>query len=115
MNLHDWIDEVCDLLDIDHEADEGLVLDLARVCAHGVQRPAAPVTTYLLGYAAGARGLDPTGIEALADAVTELADRWDRPVGSGAGSEAGTDGEPDPEDDETTDATLEAIAVDEEE
>lgn len=80
MTLHDWIDEVCDLLDLDHEVDEALVLDLARVCAHGVERPAAPVTTYLLGYAAAAGRLDASAIEVQADRVTALAERWDTPA-----------------------------------
>ena len=44
MNLHDWIDELCDALDIETEVDEGLVLDLARDVAHNVERPAAPIT-----------------------------------------------------------------------
>ncbi len=35
-----------------------LVLDLARDVAHGVTRPAAPLTTYLAGIAVGA-GLAP--------------------------------------------------------
>ena len=64
VNLHDWIDELSDVLDIDTEVDEGLVLDLARVAAHNVARPAAPITTYLLGYAAGAQDADPEAIEA---------------------------------------------------
>jgi hypothetical protein len=33
--------------------DVGAVLDLARDAAHAVARPAAPVTTYAVGYAAG--------------------------------------------------------------
>lgn len=33
--------------------DVGEVLDLARDAAHHVARPAAPVTTYLVGYARG--------------------------------------------------------------
>jgi hypothetical protein len=33
--------------------DVGQVLDLARDAAHHVARPAAPVTTYLVGYARG--------------------------------------------------------------
>ena len=80
MNLHDWIDEVSDLLDVDTEVDEGLVLDLARVAAHNVVRPAAPITTYLLGYAAGSQDADPEAIEALAAKVQALADSWDRPA-----------------------------------
>ena len=78
MNLHDWIDELSDVLDVDTEVDEGLVLDLARVAAHGVARPAAPVTTYLLGYAAGAQDADPEAIEALAAQAQRLAEGWDR-------------------------------------
>ena len=42
VNLHDWIDELCDALDIETEVDEALVLDLARDAAHNVERPAAP-------------------------------------------------------------------------
>lgn len=38
------------------EVDLGAVLDLAREAAHQVARPAAPVTTFLAGYAAGLRG-----------------------------------------------------------
>ena len=44
MNLHDWIDELCDVLDIDTEVDEALVLDLAKVVADNVVRKAAPIT-----------------------------------------------------------------------
>ena len=80
MNLHDWIDELSDVLDVDTEVDEGLVLDLARVAAHSVARPAAPITTFLLGYAAGSRDADPEQLEALAARVQVLADGWDRPA-----------------------------------
>jgi hypothetical protein len=78
--LHDWIDEVSDVLDLDTELDEGLILDLARVAAHNVARPAAPITTYLLGFAAGSQDADPEAIEALAARVQALADSWDRPA-----------------------------------
>ena len=80
MNLHDWIDELSDVLDVDTELDEGLVLDLARVTAHNVARPAAPITAYLLGFAAGAQDADPDELEALAAKVQVLADGWDRPA-----------------------------------
>ena len=82
VNLHDWIDELCDVLDIDTEVDEGLVLDLARVVAHNVARPGAPITTYLLGYAAGAQDANPEEIEALAARAQKLAENWDRPAGA---------------------------------
>ena len=80
MNLHDWIDELCDALDIETELDETLVLDLARASAHNVTKVAAPLTTYLLGYAAGAHDADPEGVEKLAARAQQLADTWDRPA-----------------------------------
>jgi Domain of unknown function (DUF6457) len=82
VNLHDWIDELCDVLDVDTEVDEALVLDLARISSHQVQRTAAPITTYLLGYAAGAADADPAAIEALAARATALAEQWERPAGA---------------------------------
>ncbi|MDO7868330.1 DUF6457 domain-containing protein [Nocardioides jiangxiensis] len=82
MNLHDWIDELCDVLDVDVDVDEALVLDLARVSSHQVQRAAAPITTFLLGYAAGLADADEAGVEALAARATALAESWDRPAGA---------------------------------
>ena len=74
--MHDWIDELCDALDIDAEIDEGIILDLARDAAHAVERPAAPITTYLLGYAAALAGGSPEKVEELAARATELAEKW---------------------------------------
>jgi hypothetical protein len=82
VNLHDWIDEVCDVLDVDVEVDEGLVLDLAKVVADNVVRTAAPVTAYILGYAAGLQEADPEGVERLAARAQALAEEWDRPPGA---------------------------------
>jgi hypothetical protein len=58
--MSEWTAAVCRELGLD-EATEGtttLVLDLTADVAHGVVRPAAPVTAYLLGLAAG-RADDP--------------------------------------------------------
>ncbi len=74
--MHDWIDELCDALELDAEVDEALVLDLARAVAHSVERPAAPVTTFLVGYAAGLRGGDVEDVEALAGRAQVLAEKW---------------------------------------
>jgi molybdopterin-guanine dinucleotide biosynthesis protein A len=79
VNLHDWIDELCDVLDIDTEVDEALVLDLAKVVADNVVRKAAPISTYLLGYAAGLNEANPLEIEKLAAKAQLLAEGWDRP------------------------------------
>jgi Domain of unknown function (DUF6457) len=52
--LERWTEAACAELGIDPAlADTKAVLDLARDVAHGVARPAAPLTAYLLGVAVG--------------------------------------------------------------
>lgn len=52
--LAEWADRVRQELDIaDAPLDIDRVLGVAGVAAHAVMRPAAPITTYLAGYAAG--------------------------------------------------------------
>jgi hypothetical protein len=81
VNLHDWIDELSDVLDIeDVEVDEGLLADLTRVAAENVERLAAPVTAYLLGFAAATQDADPDEVEQLAARAQVLAEGWDRPA-----------------------------------
>ncbi len=53
--LDSWVAAVCTELGLDPGTiDVRQILDLARDVAHQVERPAAPVTSYLLGLAAGA-------------------------------------------------------------
>jgi phosphopantothenoylcysteine synthetase/decarboxylase len=81
VNLHDWIDELSDVLDLeDVEVDEGLLADLTKVAASNVERLAAPVTAYLLGFAAATHDADPDEVERLAAQAQELAEGWDRPA-----------------------------------
>lgn len=77
VNLHDWIDELCDVLDIEVEVDEALILDLARDAAHHVERKSAPISTFLLGYAAAGFDGRPDQVERLAGLAATLALRWD--------------------------------------
>ncbi len=52
--LDEWAETACRELGLDPASlDAKLVLDLARDVAHGVARPAAPLTAYLLGVAVG--------------------------------------------------------------
>jgi Domain of unknown function (DUF6457) len=53
--LETWLNELCAALDLPLELarHRQLILDVARDSAHGVMRPAAPLTTFLVGYAAG--------------------------------------------------------------
>ena len=64
-DLDDWVTDVKAALGLEDEVDVSLLLDVARDAAHAVKRPAAPVTTYLLGLAV-ARGAEP------AEAVARL-------------------------------------------
>ncbi len=82
VNLHDWIDELCDLLDVETEADESLLGDLAVVAHDNVHPTAGPVTAYLLGVAAGARDAGPDVVERMAARVQAFAEAWDRPAGA---------------------------------
>jgi Domain of unknown function (DUF6457) len=64
-SIPDWIADVCAALGLDPgSVDVALVLDLARDVAHGVARPAAPLTAYLLGVAVG-RGAEPAKSAAI--------------------------------------------------
>jgi hypothetical protein len=72
--LDEWTDTVREALQLD-PVDATLVLDLARDVAHGVTRPAAPLTAYLLGLAVG-KGADP---HQAAATITELARTWPSP------------------------------------
>lgn len=88
--LDEWISAVKDELGIELDVDTGLLLDLARDAAHGVARPAAPLTTFLVGYAA-ARAAEGGGPEAVADAARKaaaLATRWAEEGESGSAPEA---------------------------
>lgn len=72
--MQDWVDAVREALGLDVTVDIDAVLDVARDAAHAVARPAAPVTTYLLGVAV-AQGADPAQAAAT---ITGLASSWTR-------------------------------------
>ncbi|MFD7407474.1 NTP transferase domain-containing protein [Streptomyces sp. NPDC059866] len=74
--LDEWISAVKDELGIDLEVDTGVLLDLARDAAHGVARPAAPLTTFLVGYAAARAGGSPEAVAEASRKAAALAQRW---------------------------------------
>lgn len=74
--IEKWVDELCRELGVPRDAvDINAVLELAKDAAHSVERPAAPVTAYLVGYAAGARGGGATTDE-LVQRAARLARAW---------------------------------------
>lgn len=70
--LEQWWAQAAAALGVDPRLETQALLDLAREVAHGVMRPAAPLSTYLLGLAVGS-GADP---EQAAARLLELADGW---------------------------------------
>ena len=55
--MNEWLETACAELGLDPAVlDRDLVLDLTKDVAHGVARPAAPLTAYLLGIAVGRGG-----------------------------------------------------------
>ncbi|MFB7913625.1 NTP transferase domain-containing protein [Streptomyces sp. NPDC056061] len=77
--LDEWITSVKNELGIELDVDTDVLLDLARDAAHGVARPAAPLTTFLVGYAAAKASGDGNSTEAVAEAARRaaaLALRW---------------------------------------
>jgi len=76
--LDEWTEALCAELGIDPPGDsQRTVLDLARIVAHAIDRPAAPVTAFLAGMAVG-QGR-PLGD--IAAAVRRLVADWPAPPG----------------------------------
>jgi hypothetical protein len=82
-SLERWIAQVAGELGLSAKTlDRDAVLDVARNTAHQVARPAAPLTTYLLGVAVG-RGAN---LRVAAETVNRLAALWSETDGAAAPS-----------------------------
>lgn len=86
--LAEWVAAVARELGLEGAVDSGelvdAILDMTSDVAHGVSRPAAPVTAFLIGVAAG-RAEDPAvAARDHAQVVARLAESWgaDRPADS---------------------------------
>ncbi|MEV7009036.1 DUF6457 domain-containing protein [Streptosporangium sp. NPDC051022] len=78
--LAEWIELVCRELGVDPATvDRDALLDLTKEVAHGVARPAAPLTAYVLGLAQGAGSAPQDALER----VVALAQEWERTAGAG--------------------------------
>ncbi|MET7286698.1 NTP transferase domain-containing protein [Streptomyces sp. NPDC005573] len=75
--LDEWITTVKNELGIDLDVDIRALLDVARDVAHGVDRPAAPLTTFLVGYAAAQGKGGPEAVAEASAKVTALVRRWE--------------------------------------
>lgn len=89
--LDAWLAELAAALDVDVAAvDRDLLLDVARDAARGIARPAAPLTTFLVGLAAGLRGGDAAAVRDASATAQRLA------LAHAADGSAATTGEPNP-------------------
>ena len=80
--VREWVDAVAhrlelhDALGADRDDVIARILDLTADVAHGVSRPAAPVTAFLVGLAAG-RAADPAAaLPGRLDEASALAATW---------------------------------------
>ena len=65
----EWVEEARAALSLEDDVDVDAILGIARDVAHEVERRAAPVTTFLMGLAAGRAG---GGAEAEANAAAAI-------------------------------------------
>ena len=74
MTLQEWVDALAAELGVPaDDVDVTALLDAARDAAHTVARPAAPLTTFLIAYAAALRGGGADTVRAVVDQAVRLA------------------------------------------
>jgi molybdopterin-guanine dinucleotide biosynthesis protein A len=74
-----WAEGLAADLGIEQVLDVDAILDLAADAAHGVLRPAAPLTTYLVGVAVGQAGGDPARVAEVLERVNAAIAGWEAP------------------------------------
>jgi hypothetical protein len=76
LRMRDWTTALAEALEIDLEVDVPALLEVARDAAHSVARPAAPVTTFLIGYAAATAGGGEAAVADMCRRASALATSW---------------------------------------
>ena len=80
--LQEWTRTVSQALGLDEsQIDRDLILDLTKDVAHNVARPAAPLTAFLVGLAAGKAGGGPDDVRQAAEKAAALANGYTAPDG----------------------------------
>lgn len=73
-----WVEHLCTTLGVDSSAvDLRALLDMTREVAHHVDRPAAPVSAYVVGLAAAREGGSPEAVAAACERAAEAARAWE--------------------------------------
>ncbi len=79
-SLEDWLAALTEELGCDiSPALIPTILDLARDAAHSVQRPAAPLSAYVAGYAAGLAKADDGAQAEIVERGRSFAAAWQEP------------------------------------
>jgi hypothetical protein len=87
MTMDPWIATLCEQLGVPiDDVDVSAILDLAKDAAHNVERPAAPVTTFIAGYAAATSGGGSAAVDAAIERAGDLAAEWPERVAPPAGT-----------------------------
>jgi hypothetical protein len=80
--LEEWVRTLCHGLGVDEATvDRDLVLDLTKDVAHNVARPAAPLTAFIVGLAAGRSGGSRDAVMQTVQKAAALANGYVAPDG----------------------------------
>ncbi|MEV7200787.1 DUF6457 domain-containing protein [Streptomyces griseoluteus] len=74
--MHEWIAAARTELGLDLDVDIAELLDMTKVVAHEVARPAAPITSFLVGYAAALRTGGAGAVSEANRRVSGPAEQW---------------------------------------
>ncbi len=74
--MDDWIEGMKSEFGLDLDVDFREMLDVTKAAAHHVARPAAPVTAFLVGYAAAQAGGGADAVRDVCRRTTALAEGW---------------------------------------
>ncbi|MQA61347.1 MAG: molybdopterin-guanine dinucleotide biosynthesis protein MobA [Actinophytocola sp.] len=81
-----WIEEAKAELGVELDVDVTELLGMTKAVAHNVARPAAPLTAFLVGYAAAQAGGGPAAVADANRTIIALAEqRAGRPEDTGTG------------------------------
>ncbi len=71
-----WIETAKTELDVDLDVDVTALLDMTKAVAHHVARPAAPLTAFLVGYAAAQAGGGQAAVDEASRKIVALAEDY---------------------------------------
>ncbi len=75
-----WVEHLCTALEVDPDSVQlREILDMTRDVAHHVDRPAAPVSAFVVGLAAARGGGTPEAVRDALATASEAALAWEKP------------------------------------